>query len=172
METIYNIYLKAGNYKKNLLLRFLLINIRMLETRKRFVELPKLLLKSVNEITIPHISSMLYEKVGYLLFKASIYYLILPTPCIRKFILLQYLAGVSYKQNQEMKKFGLNCHGLIHKFFEDNSGWNRSKEFLNMNIGELCLSLEYFLGSLKFFKNCLELSKNKSNDQEQALFIR
>lgn len=83
-----------------------------------------------------------------------------------------FLAGACYKQNQEMKKFALNCHGLIHKFYESNSGWNRSKEFLNMNIGELCLSLEYFLGSLKFYKNCLELSKYKSNDQEQALFIR
>jgi hypothetical protein len=85
---------------------------------------------------------------------------------------MQFLAGAFYKQSNEMKKYSLNCLGIIHKYFESISGWNRSKEFINMNIGELCLNLEYYLGSLKFFKNCLELSKNRSNDQEQALFIR
>jgi hypothetical protein len=136
-----------------------------LETKKRYTELPKLMLKAVNDIIIPNINSLLYEK-------ASIYYLIQPSPSIRKFTLMQFLAGAFYKQNQELKKFSLNCLGLIHKFYESNSGWNRSKEFINMNIGDLCLNLEYYLGSLKFFKNCLELSKNRSNDQDQALFIR
>lgn len=165
LDSIYNIYLKAGNHKKHLLLRWLFVYIRYLESKKRFSELPKLLMKGVADIIIPHINSLLFEK-------ASVYYLLQAQPSIRKFTLMQFLAGAFYKQNQEMKKFSLNCLGLIHKFYESNSGWNRSKEFINMNIGELCLGIDYYLGSLKFFKNCLELSKNRSNDQDQALFIR
>ena len=63
LEPIYNIYLKAGNHKKHLLLRFLLIYIRMLEGKRRFNEIPRVLLKSVSEIIIPHLNSLLYEKV-------------------------------------------------------------------------------------------------------------
>ena len=63
MDSIYIVYLKAGNHKKHLLLRFVMIYVRMLECKRRFSDLPKLLLKSINDIIIPHISSLLFEKV-------------------------------------------------------------------------------------------------------------
>jgi hypothetical protein len=63
MDSIYNVYLKSGNHKKHLLLRFVLIYVRMLESKRRFADLPKLLMKAINDIIIPHISSLLFEKV-------------------------------------------------------------------------------------------------------------
>jgi hypothetical protein len=166
MDIPYNSYLKVKNTRSAL--RYLLIQIKMLEQSKRYSEISRILIKGTIDISSPYLSPLLLEK-------SSIYYL-LNKNGIKKFTFFQILAGIAYKSlgsSTEIKRYSLNCYGNVIKYFMKNSkSFMRTKEYLNSSMGDICMNTEYFEAAIKFFKNCIELSTYKNVDQDQALYIR
>lgn len=138
----------------------------MLETSKKFNEMTKILVKYVNEIPLNFVIPLLLEKV-------SICHLYSSPPNIRKFCLYQALTGMTFKNLKiDMKKYVLNNFGNVIKFFMKNSpSFSKIKEYVNLNLGEICLGSNKFDGGQIFFRNYLELSANKFLDQEQDYVI-
>ena len=165
IDAAYNNYLKSKNLKYAA--RAVIIQIKMLEHLKRFSEIPKILIRATGEIiSTPYVTPIFFEK-------ASIYFL-LNNQQVRKFLFFQILSAMAYKNmSGDLKKYSLNCMGNVIPFFDKNSpSFLRFKEFLNSNMGEICMNIEYFEGALKFYKNSIELSTVKNVDQDQALYIR
>ena len=69
----------------------------------------------------------------------------------------------------DLRKNALFCMGLLYRIFETTKNWDLCNNILNTNLGELCMATDYFEGSLKFYKNCLQLSKNRTEDQDAEL---
>lgn len=166
-ETAYTNYIKSKNHKHAL--KYLFLSVRMMEHQKRFNEITKHLLKATGELNmISYITPMLFEKT-------SLYYLSMQTPMIKKFCFFQTLAGMAFKNhpNIDLKRYTLHCFGnIIYFFFRNSNSFLKLKEFLNNNMGEISMLIEYYKGALKFYNNCIELSIFKNVEQDQALYIR
>ena len=95
--------------------------------------------------------SLLQEKIG-------VYYLI--DNKFRKFVSYSAYAGRSFsKSNNLVKKYALYCLSNLVYFIDNPSpSFINLRIYFNKLIGEVCNSLKYPEGSLKFYKNCLEFS--------------
>jgi len=163
VEAPYYLYQKNGN--KNII-RYIFTMIRYYDFHplKKFKEIPKIALKAIKEITFPFLTPLLFEK-------ASGYYLLTQPISVKKFCFCTFQAGLAYRNQQglDLKRNALFCFGMLYKIFENIKNWEISNNILNNQLGELCLATEYYEGSLKFYKNCLQYSKNKFDDQDAVL---
>ena len=95
--------------------------------------------------------SLLQEKIG-------VYYLI--DNKFRKFVYYTAQAGRSFsKSSPQVKNYALYCLSNLVYFIDNPSpSFINLRIYFNKLIGEVCNSLKYPEGSLKFYKNCLEFS--------------
>ena len=172
-DDAYKLYLKQYQHVQGF--RCLLLNIKYCEHRQLFQKLPRFLTKAINT-EIPHSQNktnegkfLPHDKVisrlqPLILEKLSIYYLLYPSVYNRKFCLYIVLAGSSFKMEKgNFSKYALNAYGNIFRLLnEKNYSFVRFKEYLNNVMGDICKNNNYYEGGLKFFQNCVELSKYSS----------
>ena len=159
--------------------RYLFSMMKMLEQKQQFFkaaerlivanyQIPKYKIinnKILDEKGIPRFSSLIYEQL-------SLYYLFLPKKMKRKFLFYMFYAGNFYNnESKDYNKYTLNAIGNFYNFIKNiNSSFLRIKTAINENMGDLCLSVKYFEGSLRFYQNYLELSKYNKNLEIDKIF--
>ena len=124
----------------------------IIDTLNQFLKRTLNLIKKItSSSSLEYFYSLLQEKIG-------VYYLI--DNKFRKFVYFTAQAGRSFsKSNTQIKNYALYCLSNLVYFID-----NPSPSFINLRLyfnklmGEVCNSLKYPEGSLKFYKNCLEFS--------------
>ena len=94
---------------------------------------------------------LLYEKLGiYNLMENK----------FRKYVFFMSWAGKIFaKSSQEMKNYALYClSNLVYFIDNPTPSFTKFRIQYNKLLGEVCNSLKYSEGCLKFYKNCLEFS--------------
>ena len=134
--------IKAGNKDYKMVIDTLNLFI------KRTLNLSK---KIASPSILEFFYSLLQEKIG-------VYYLI--DNKFRKFVYYTAQAGRSFsKCNPQVKNYALYCLSNLVYFIDNPSpSFINLRIYFNKLIGEVCNSLKYPEGSLKFYKNCLEFS--------------
>ena len=122
--------------------------------------------KYINKSTsLDYFYPLLQEKIG-------VYYLL--ENKFRKYVFYLAHAGRYFSKNTpEMKNYALYCLSNLVYFIDDpNPSFAKLRTYFNKLLGEVCNSLKYSEGSLKFYKNCLEFSYiNGSELKEQNSFL-
>ena len=152
------------------LIRILLIIIRLMESKvklgnrdntnfKIVMDLVNQCVKKVNRLIknksaqsfLDYFLSLLQEKLG-------VYNLI--ENKFRKFVFYMTFAGRLFtKLSPEMKNYALYCLSNLVYFIDNPSpSFTKFRIYFNKLLGEVCNSLKYTEGSLKFYKNCLEFT--------------
>ena len=159
----YNFFVK--NHMYTLALRSVFIVIKMLEQSRRFKDIPNIMRNALRDIPIREDRKIsksdecVYYLQPILLEKISAYYLINPIS-FREFYKYIIMAGWKYSSTP-FTKYALHCLGQVFPFINQRThSFVALKHFINQKMGELCKDkVNYQEGGLKFYKNCIELSK-------------
>lgn len=168
LDQPYNNYFSMKLY--NFSVRYIFIQIRMLEQLQRFIEIPKVALRMCNvENSVPYLHPLPFEKASY--------FYVIDDKNInhKKFCFFQYLAAITFNnQSIDLKRYMLNCFYLISDFFDKNdSSFMKAKEYLYSTIGDIAMSNFNYENSSMFFANSIVLSLFKTqNEEQQALFLK
>ena len=160
----YNFFIR--NHMYSLALRSVFIVIKMLEQSRRFRDIPNIVDNALREIPNREERKMsksdecVYYLRPILLEKISAYYLLNPIS-FRKFYKDIIIAGWKYFSTP-FSKYSLHCLGQVFPFINKRThSFVTLKHLINQQMGELCKDkdINYQEGGLKFYKNCIELSK-------------
>ena len=134
----------------------------IIETINKFLKrISKIINNNSSSISLEFFYPLLQEKIG-------VYYLI--ENKFRKFVFYLAHAGRSFsKVTPQMKNYALYClSNLVYFIDNPSSSFLKFRIYFNKLLGEVCNSLKYPEGCLKFFKNCLEFSCVNGNETKET----
>ena len=160
------------------LMRTELLIIKMMENRVKYGKEPnfKILIETINQFmkrtnklmnksqsvtSLEYFLPLLQEQTG-------VYYLL--EDKFRKYVLFSAYAGRSFtKLIPQMKNYALYClSNLVYIIDNPSPSFTMFRTYFNKLSGEVCNSLKYSEGCLKFFKNCLEFSAVTGNESKET----
>ena len=120
----------------------------------------KYLTKNSSLTSLDYFYPLLQEKIG-------VYYLL--EKKFRKYVFyLSYAGRYFAKMTPQLKHYALYCLSNLVYFIDNPSpSFTRLRIYFNKLLGEVCNSLKYSEGSLKFYKNCLDFSCIIGNDSKE-----
>ena len=129
----------------------------LIETITHFLKKTiKLINKTSATTTLEYFYPLLQEKI-------AVYSLI--ENKFRKYVYYMGQAGRSLAKLSPVKNYALYCLSNLVYFIDNPSpSFVRFRTYFNKLLGEVCNSLKYSEGCLKFFKNCLEFSCISGNE--------
>ena len=121
----------------------------------------KLLSKNTPLAPLDYFYPLLQEKIG-------VYYLL--ENKFRKYVFyLSYAGRYFAKITPQLKQYALFCLSNLVYFIDNPSpSFTKLRIYFNKLLGEVCNSLKYCEGSLKFYKNCLDFSCIIGNDSKET----
>ena len=134
----------------------------LIETVIQFMKrTSKLISKTQGSTSLEYFYPLLQEQIG-------VYYLI--ENKFRKYILSLAYTGRSFtKVIPQMRNYALYClSNLVYIIDNPSPSFTMFRTYFNKLLGEVCNSLKYSEGCLKFFKNCLEFSAVTGNDTKET----
>ena len=138
----------------------------LIETITQFLKrTSKLITKTSKTTSLEFFYPLLQEKIG-------VYYLL--ENKFRKYVFYLAHAGKSFsKLTPQMKNLALYCLSNLVYFIDNPSpSFAKLRIYFNKLLGEVCNSIKYSEGSLKFYRNCLEFTCVNGNDlKEQNSFL-
>ena len=164
-----NITLPYTSYIKNLdekgALRALFILIKMQESLHHFKEITNgIKTYSKDMCNMKYFEPFLKEKASF--FNMIIY----QEPKFRIFTRDIMITANSYKEEEEkfIWNYHLNCLGYLFKLLSsDNSlSYIKTKLYYNEEMGRLCNNINYYEGSVVFYKRCIELAYSNIEDEK------
>ena len=141
------------------------INYKILiDTITKYLKITLKLINKSSSTVLEYFYPLLLEKLG-------VYYLI--DNKFRKYVFYLAHAGRSFSKIAEMKTYALYCLSNLVYFIDNPSpSFAKLRIYFNKLLGEVCNSLKYCEGSLKFYRNCLEFSCIIENElKEQNSFL-
>ena len=139
------------------------LNFRILvETLNQFIKRTnKLINRSQSVTSLEFFYPLLQEQIG-------VYYLI--ENKFRKYVLFLSYSGRSFtKVIPQMRNYALYClSNLVYIIDNPSPSFTMFRTYFNKLLGEVCNSLKYSEGCLKFFKNCLEFSAVTGNEIKET----
>ena len=172
LDLPYTNYQKSKASSKQIV-RYTFIHVRMLEHQRKFLEIPRIIMRINSEsANIPYLHPLPFEKAAY--------YFIIDTTQLyqtnRKFCFYMFLAGLSYlnQTDLDLKSYCLNCYYIIMNFFKyDNYSFLKVKEHIQSQMGEISSRANKNDLASKFYINCISMSMySLGNEEKQALLIR